>query len=123
MQADPERDFIRLGDDFYIGFLFVDVPDESEFLRSARSVWLELKADNVEEVCRRILESGLARKLEIPDPHLSLFMREGAEVDERHICDFRTTTRAKTCRMCGEQLPLFSRGRQAQSPQPVPGFR
>ena len=69
-QADLERDFIRLGDDFFTGFLYGDVPDESEFLRSARSVWLELKTDDVEDVSRRILESGLVRKLEVPDPHL-----------------------------------------------------
>jgi hypothetical protein len=42
MKADPERDFIRLGEDFYIGFLYGDVADESEFLRSARSIWLEI---------------------------------------------------------------------------------
>src|ERR1700751_4990420 len=42
MKADPERDFIRLGEDFYIGFLYGDVPDASEFLRTARSVWLEI---------------------------------------------------------------------------------
>ena len=70
MRADPERDFVRLGEDFYIGFLYGDVPDESAFLRSARSVWLEIKADNVEEVRRTILASGLIRKLEVPDPHL-----------------------------------------------------
>ena len=70
MKADPERDFIRLGEDFYIGFLYGDVADGSEFLRSARAVWLELKSDNVEEMKRRILESGLVRKLEVPDPHL-----------------------------------------------------
>jgi hypothetical protein len=70
MKADPERDFIRLGDDFYIGFLYGDVADASEFLRTARAAWLELKSDNVEETGRRILESGLARKLEVPDPHL-----------------------------------------------------
>ena len=70
MKADPERDFIRLGDDFYIGFLYGDVPDESAFLRSARSVWLEIKSDNVEEMRRKILDSGLVRKLEVPDPHL-----------------------------------------------------
>jgi hypothetical protein len=58
-----------LGDDFYI-VLYGDVPDASEFLRSARSVWLEIKSDNVEEMRRRILESGLVRKLEVPDPHL-----------------------------------------------------
>ncbi|HZI72535.1 MAG TPA: hypothetical protein VFD73_00625 [Gemmatimonadales bacterium] len=64
--------FIRLGEDFYIAFLYGDVPDETEFLRSARAVWLELKSDNVKEVSRKILASGLVRKLEIPDPHLYL---------------------------------------------------
>jgi len=70
MKAEDERDFLRLGNDFYIGFLYGDVPDESEFLRTARSVWLELKSDNVEDMRRQILESGLVRKLEVPDPHL-----------------------------------------------------
>ncbi len=69
-KADPERDFIRLGEDFYVVFLYGDVPDESEFLRSARAVWLELKSDDVDETRRNILESGLVRKLEVPDPHL-----------------------------------------------------
>jgi hypothetical protein len=69
-KEDPERDFLRLGKDFYIGFLYGDVPDESEFLRTARSIWLEIKSDNVEEISRKILESGLVRKLEVPDPHL-----------------------------------------------------
>ena len=68
---DPERDFIRLAD-FYIGFLYGDVPDASEFLRTARSVWLEIKSDDVDEMSRKILESGLVRKLEVPDPHLIL---------------------------------------------------
>ena len=68
-KADPERDFIRLGDDFYVAFLYGDVTDESEFLRSARSVWLEIKSDNVEEMTRRILAFGVT-KLEVPDPHL-----------------------------------------------------
>jgi hypothetical protein len=69
-KADPERDFVRVGEDFYVGFLYGDVPDESEFLRSARAIWLELKSDNVEEMSRKILQSGLVRKLDIPDPHL-----------------------------------------------------
>ena len=51
-------------------FFYGDVPDESEFLRTARSVWLEIKSDNVKETSREILESGLVRKLELPDPHL-----------------------------------------------------
>lgn len=67
--AQEDRDFLRLGEDFYV-VLYGDVPDASEFLRTARSVWLEIKSDNVEEMRRKILESGLVRKLEIPDPHL-----------------------------------------------------
>jgi len=52
-----DRDFVRLEEDFYIVFLYGDVPDESEFLRTARSVWLEIKSDNVEEIRRKILEN------------------------------------------------------------------
>jgi len=65
----PERDFIRLGDIFYV-VLYGDVPDASELHRSARAVWLELKTDDVEGVSRKILDSGLVRKLDLPDPHL-----------------------------------------------------
>src|SRR6266481_1609926 len=60
-KEENERDFLRLGDNFYIGFLYGDVPDESEFLRTARSVWLEIKSDDVEEMSRKIVESGLVR--------------------------------------------------------------
>jgi hypothetical protein len=68
-KGESDRDFLRLGDHFYV-VLYGDVPDESEFLRSARSVWLEIKSDNVDELKRKIIESGLVRKLEVPDPHL-----------------------------------------------------
>src|ERR1700674_2879182 len=67
-KAENERDFLRLEENFYIGFLYGDVADESEFLRTARSVWLEIKSDNVEEMTRNILDFGV-RKLEVPDPH------------------------------------------------------
>jgi hypothetical protein len=70
IKADPERDCIRLEENFYIVFLYGDVPDESEFLRSARSVWLEIKSDDVKETKQKILDSNLVRKLEVPDPHL-----------------------------------------------------
>ena len=70
MKAEPERDFVRMEENFYIAFLYGDVPDESEFLRTARSVWLEIKSDNMEGMRRKILESGLVRKLDMPDPHL-----------------------------------------------------
>ena len=69
-KEENDRDFLRLEEDFYIVFLYGDVPDESEFLRTARSVWLEIKSDNVEEMRRKIVESGLVRKLDMPDPHL-----------------------------------------------------
>ena len=79
MKADPERDFIRLGEDFHIGFLYGDVPDEREFLRSFRAIWLEIKSDNAEEMRRQIVESCLVRKLDIPDPHL-YFQAPGGQV-------------------------------------------
>jgi hypothetical protein len=68
-KAEDKRDSLCLGENF-IGFLYGDVPDESEFLRTARSMWLEIKSDNAEELTRKILESGLVMKLDIPDPHL-----------------------------------------------------
>jgi hypothetical protein len=55
-----------------------EVTDESEFLRTARSVWLEIKSDNVEEMTRQILDFGV-RKLDIPDPHL-YFQAPGGQV-------------------------------------------
>ncbi|HTY00411.1 MAG TPA: VOC family protein [Bacteroidota bacterium] len=69
-KADPERDFIRLEENFYVVFLYGDVPDQSEFLRTARSIWLEIKSDDVEKTKRKIVDSGLVRTIELPDPHL-----------------------------------------------------
>jgi catechol 2,3-dioxygenase-like lactoylglutathione lyase family enzyme len=68
-KAENDRDFLRLGDDYYFVFLYGDVPDESEFLRTARSVWLEIKSDNVVETAGKIIGSGLVKKLEMPDGH------------------------------------------------------
>jgi hypothetical protein len=77
-KAEEERDFLRLGDNFYIVFLYGDVPDEGEFLRTARSVWLEIKSDNVEEMTGKILDFGV-KKLDMPDPHL-YFQAPGGQV-------------------------------------------
>jgi len=84
VKADPEGDFVRLGDDFYIGFLYGDVPDESEFLRTARSVWLEIKSDDVEVVTRKILDSGV-RKLDVGQVvgHLGMRFRSRATRSRR----------------------------------------
>jgi hypothetical protein len=64
-----DKDVLRLGDDFYIAFLYGDFPDESEFLRSAKAMWLEFKTNNVEELRRKITDSGVYR-IDVPDPHL-----------------------------------------------------
>jgi hypothetical protein len=69
-KSEHERDFLLLEENFYIVFLYGDVPDESGFSRTARTIWLEIKSDNVVEMTRKILESGLVRKLDMPDPHL-----------------------------------------------------
>jgi catechol 2,3-dioxygenase-like lactoylglutathione lyase family enzyme len=71
-------DDIRMGDNFYIGFLYGDHTDESEFLRTGKSVWLEIKSDNVAALARKILEFG-ARGLPVPDPHL-YFQAPGGQV-------------------------------------------
>ena len=78
VKEENERDILRLEDNFYIAFHYGDVLDESEFLRSSRSVWLEIKSDNVEEMTRKILDFGV-RKLEVPDPHL-YFQAPGGQV-------------------------------------------
>lgn len=70
MQADPQRDFIRIGADFFMAFLYGDVPDTGEIQRNARTIWLELKSDQAGVMRKRITDSGLVRVLEIPDPHL-----------------------------------------------------
>jgi catechol 2,3-dioxygenase-like lactoylglutathione lyase family enzyme len=75
-KEENERDYFRLGENFIL-FLYGDVPDESEFLRTARSMWLELKSDNVEEMTRKILDFG-ATKLDIPTAHL-IFQAPGGQ--------------------------------------------
>lgn len=56
---EDQKDLFRIGDNFYLAFLYGDYADESKFLRSGRSIWLEIKSDNVEEMSWKILESGL----------------------------------------------------------------
>jgi len=77
-KAQDERDFIRLGENFYVVFLYGDVTDDSSFLRTARSIWLELKSDNVEEMTRKILGFGV-HQFDMPDPHL-YFQAPGGQV-------------------------------------------
>jgi hypothetical protein len=78
MRELDQKDDFQLGDSFHIAFLYGDFADESEFLRTGKSVWLEIKSDNVEETRQKILDFGV-RKLDIPDPHL-YFQAPGGQV-------------------------------------------
>lgn len=68
-KADKEKDILKLNDDTFLVFLYGDVPDSGDFQRTARSMWLELKADNVEETKKKIENAGVTI-LNVPDPHL-----------------------------------------------------
>jgi hypothetical protein len=46
VKEDNEKDILRLEEEFFILFRYGDVPDESEFLRSPRALWLQIKSDN-----------------------------------------------------------------------------
>jgi catechol 2,3-dioxygenase-like lactoylglutathione lyase family enzyme len=65
VKEDNEKDIFRLEEEFYILFRYGGVPDESEFLRSPRALWLQIKSDNVKEMTRKILDFG-ARKIDLP---------------------------------------------------------
>jgi catechol 2,3-dioxygenase-like lactoylglutathione lyase family enzyme len=69
VKEDADKDILRLQDEFYIAFRYADVPDESEFLRSSRSIWLQIQSDDVEEMTRKVLAFGV-RKLDMPGSHL-----------------------------------------------------
>lgn len=72
------KDDFCLGDDFYIAVLYENervALDESGFLKT---LYLELKTDNVEELRQRIVAFGV-KVLEVPDPHL-YFQAPGGQV-------------------------------------------
>jgi hypothetical protein len=78
MREGDQKDDFRMGDNFYIAFLYEDedaVLDESGF---SQAIYLELKADNVEEMRREIVAFGV-RVLDVPDPHL-YFQAPGGQV-------------------------------------------
>jgi catechol 2,3-dioxygenase-like lactoylglutathione lyase family enzyme len=73
-----QKDDIRMGDDFFIAFLYEEdgaALDEDGFLQAT---YLELKADDVEAMRQRIVGFGV-RVLEVPDPHL-YFQAPGGQV-------------------------------------------
>ncbi len=85
------KDDVRIGDDFYISFLYSagdgrgadkgvnyaaqDALSEDQFLRA---IFLELKSNNVEEMRKKIVEFGV-KVLDVPDPHL-YFQAPGGQV-------------------------------------------
>ncbi|SFH41096.1 hypothetical protein SAMN05421678_11759 [Actinopolymorpha cephalotaxi] len=86
-----DKDDIRVGDDFWISFLYErgnarevdegvtyaseDALSDDDFLKA---IFLELKADDVDEMRRKIVDFGV-RVLEVPDPHL-YFQAPGGQV-------------------------------------------
>jgi catechol 2,3-dioxygenase-like lactoylglutathione lyase family enzyme len=68
-----QKDDVRLGDDFYIAFLY-----EDEGVALDEDGYLELKVDDVEDMRQRIVAFGV-RVLEVPDPHL-YFQAPGGQV-------------------------------------------
>src|SRR5215470_2256784 len=78
MQETDQKDDFRIGDNFYIAFLYEDegvALDESDFLKA---MYLELQADNVEEMRQKIVDFGV-KVLDLPDPHL-YFQAPGGQV-------------------------------------------
>jgi catechol 2,3-dioxygenase-like lactoylglutathione lyase family enzyme len=76
-EGDQKDDF-RMGDNFYIAFLYEDdgvALDDSGF---SKAIYLELKAGNAGEMRQKIVAFGV-RVLEVPDPHL-YFQAPGGQV-------------------------------------------
>ncbi|EFH82806.1 VOC family protein [Ktedonobacter racemifer] len=87
-----DKDDFRMGDGFYIAFLYgsgrdgrevdkgvtyaaEDALSDDDFLKA---IFLELKADDVEEMRQKIVAFGV-KVLEVPDPHL-YFQAPGGQV-------------------------------------------
>jgi hypothetical protein len=70
-----EVDRLQLGD-VHLCFVYQNISvDATAF---SKAIWLELKADDVEEMQRKILAFGVT-KLDVPDPHL-YFQAPGGQV-------------------------------------------
>jgi catechol 2,3-dioxygenase-like lactoylglutathione lyase family enzyme len=91
MREFDDKDDFRIGDGFYIAFLYgagegqgpdkgvnyaaEDALSDDDFLKA---IFLELKADDVEKMRRKIVSFGV-KVLEVPDPHL-YFQAPGGQV-------------------------------------------
>jgi catechol 2,3-dioxygenase-like lactoylglutathione lyase family enzyme len=86
-----DKDDVRIGEDFYIGFIYSSGSDQGpdqgatygaeealsddDFLKA---IFLELKTDDVDAMREKIVASGV-RVLEVPDEHL-YFQAPGGQV-------------------------------------------
>ena len=91
MREFDSKDDIRIGDDFYLSFLYSagdgrgadkgvnyaakDALSDDDFLKS---IFLELKTENIDETKQNIVAFG-GRVLDVPDPHL-YFQAPGGQV-------------------------------------------
>jgi catechol 2,3-dioxygenase-like lactoylglutathione lyase family enzyme len=91
MREIDDKDDFRMGDGFYIAFLYEsgraaradkgvtyaaeDALCDDDFLKA---IFLELKTDNVEEMRQKIVAFGV-KVLDVPDPHL-YFQAPGGQV-------------------------------------------
>jgi len=73
-----QKDDVRLGDDFYIAFMYENDDAALDGSQGLKAIYLELKTDNVDEMRRKIVAFGV-RVLDVPDPHL-YFQAPGGQV-------------------------------------------
>lgn len=78
VRAGDRKDDVRLGENFFIAFLYEDeggTLDQRGFLKA---IFLEVKTDSVEQMREKIVAFGV-NVLDVPDPHL-YFQAPGGQV-------------------------------------------
>ncbi len=73
----PDVDYVRLGDDFFVALLYQETAlSEADWLKS---IWLEIKADDVSAMKRKILAFGVKDVVSLDKAHL-YFQAPGGQV-------------------------------------------
>jgi catechol 2,3-dioxygenase-like lactoylglutathione lyase family enzyme len=78
IRESDEKDDFRLGGNFYIGVLYEDESVALDQRGFSRAIYLELQADDVEELRQRIVNFGV-KVLDMQDSHL-YFQAPGGQV-------------------------------------------
>jgi catechol 2,3-dioxygenase-like lactoylglutathione lyase family enzyme len=78
IRESDEKDDFRLGGNFYIGVLYEDESVALDQRGFSKAIYLELQADDVEELRQRIVDFGV-NVLDMQDPHL-YFQAPGGQV-------------------------------------------